>query len=144
MRNRRRVAIWSVPEDWQRLYFFLFSIQFLAVSALVAWHKAASKAAAVSWGDTLIDIGQTASSLTIGIAAESYIVTEVVVVLSEWYREKRYNQGVADGEERGRAEGRAQNQKGWEDWLRRREAAEAEGRDFTEPPPKLKSPVEKD
>ena len=129
-----------MPEDWQKLYFFLFSIQFLAASALVTWYKVASKTAAASWPDTLIDIGQIISSLTIVIAAESYIVTEVVVVLSEWYREMRYNKGVADG----LARGVAQNQKEWENWLRRREAAEAEGREFTEPPPKPQSPVEQD
>ena len=121
-----------MPEDWQRLYFFLFSIQFLVVSTLVAWHKASSKGAD-SWPDTLIDIGQTVSSLSIGIAAVSYVATEVVVVLSEWYREWRYNKGVADGI--------AKKQKEWEDWNRRREQAAAEGREFTEPPPKPESPV---
>ena len=129
-----------MPEDWQKLYFFLFSIQFLMASVLVTWHKVASKTAAASWPDTLIDIGQILSSLTIVIAAESYIVTEVVVVLSEWYREMRYNKGVADG----LARGVAQNQKEWENWLRRKETAEAEGIEFTEPPPKPQSPVEKD
>ena len=122
-----------MPEDWQRLYFFLFSIQFLTVVALVAWHKSSSKGAD-SWPDTLVDIGQTVSSLSIGIAAVSYILTEVAVVLSEWYREWRYNKGVADGI--------AQNQRKWEDWNRRREQAADEGREFTEPPPKLNPPVE--
>ena len=125
-----------MPEDWQKLYFFLFSIQFLMASVLVTWYKVASKTAAASWPDTLIDIGQILSSLTIVIAAESYIVTEVVVVLSEWYREMRYNKGVKDG--------MARNQKEWENWLRRKETAEAEGREFTEPPPKPQSPVEQD
>ncbi len=129
-----------MPEDWQKLYFFLFSIQFLMASVLVTWHKVASKTAAASWPDTLIDIGQIISSLTIVIAAESYIVTEVVVVLSEWYREMRYNKGVKDGV----AQGIAQTQKEWENWLRRKETAEAEGLEFTEPPPKPQSPVEQD
>ena len=135
VRNRKRVAIWSVPEDWQRLYFFLFSTQFLAASILIAWHKAATRGAAASWPDVLIDIGQTISSVTIGIAAESYVATEVVVVLSEWYRERRYNRGFSDGS--------AKNQKMWEDWLRRKETAEAEGREFDEPPPKPELPAEK-
>ena len=135
MQQRTRVAIWSVPEDWQRLYFFLFSIQFLVVTVLVAWYKASSRGAS-SWPDTLIDIGQTISSLTVGIAAVSYVVTEVVVVLSEWYREWRYNKGVADG--------MARNQKKWVAWNQRRLEAETEGREFTEPPPKpeQEQPVE--
>ena len=129
------MAIWSVPEDWQRLYLFLFSTQFLAATALIAWHKVATRGAAASWPEVLIDIGQTISSVTIGIAAESYVATEVVVVLSEWYREWRYNRGVADG--------RAEAHKEWENWLRRKESAEAEGREFDEPPPKPESPAEK-
>ena len=129
-----------MPEDWQRLYFILFSIQFLAVTALVAWHKASSKEAN-SWRDTLIGIGQTVSSLTLGIAAVSYIVTEVVVVLSEWYREWRYNRGFADGS----AQGIARNQKKWMEWNQRRLEAEAEGREFTEPPPQPEEqPIERD
>ena len=140
-----------MPEDWQRLYFFLFSTQFLAATILIAWHKAATRGAAASWPDVLIDIGQTISSVTIGIAAESYVATEVVVVLSEWYREWRYNRGVADGIAQGitqgiaqgMAQGAEQNQQMWEDWLRRKETAEAEGREFDEPPPKPESPAEK-
>ena len=38
---------------------------------------------------------------------------------------------MSKGEERGRAEA---NRK-WKEWLERREAAEAEGRPFDEPPP---------
>ena len=124
-----------MPQDWQKLYFILFSLQFLAAAILITWHKLATKGAAASWPETLIDLGQTISSLTIGLAAESYVITEVVVVLSEWYREWRYSRGFADGI--------AKNQKEWEAWLRRKETAEAEGRDFTEPPPKPESPVEK-
>ena len=61
------------------------------------------------------------------------------MVLSEWYREWRYNRGFADGI----AKGFEQTQKMWEDWLRRKETAEAEGREFNEPPPKPESPAEK-
>lgn len=74
------------------------------------------------------------------------------MVLSEWYLEKRYKKGFADGlaraaaqgVEQGIAEGAAQAQREWEGWLRRKEAAEAKGWDFTEPHPKPKSPVERD
>ena len=124
-----------MPEDWQKLYFLLFSLQFLVVGALVVWHKINVKGT-IPWPETLIDIGQTISSLTIGIAGGSFIVTEVVVVLSEWYREWRYNKGVADGISR--------TQKKWVEWNRRRLEAEAEGREFTEPPPQPEQTVNRD
>ena len=50
-------------------------------------------------------------------------------MLSEWYRERRYL--------RGRAEGAAENQRKWEEWNGRREAAAARGEPFSEPPPSL-------
>ena len=37
--------------------------------------------------------------------------------------------------ERQRAKGRAEANQQWEEWLKRREAAEADGRPFDEPPP---------
>lgn len=129
-RNRKRTAVWSVPEEWQRLYFFLFSAQFVVVTVLIAWREIAGKETS-SWPDTLIAIGQTVSSLTIGIAAESIILTEAVfMVLALWLMEKRYNEGVA------------KTQKAWEEWNRRREQAVAEGREFTEPPPNPEPPDE--
>ena len=124
-RNRQRAAIWSVPEDWQRLYVITFSIQYLTVLGLVSWHEISAKGAN-SWPDTLISIGQIVSSLTLGIAANSVITTEFVRMISEWYRERRYWQGAAD------------TQRKWEEWNQRREAAAATGEDFTEPPPSLR------
>ena len=49
-------------------------------------------------------------------------------MISEWYRERRYLQG--------RAEGAAEKQREWEAWNRRREAA-ARDEPFNEPPPSL-------
>ena len=40
-----------------------------------------------------------------------------------------------EGREEGREEGRAEANQAWESWNERREAAEREGRAFTEPPP---------
>ena len=69
------------------------------------------------------------------------------MVLSEWYREWRYKRGLAkgitQGITQGIAQGSEQTQKMWEDWLRRKETAEAEGRELDEPPPKPESPAEK-
>ena len=48
-------------------------------------------------------------------------------MFSEWYLNRRYAKG--------RAEGSARERKRWESWNRARMAAEEKGRKFTEPPP---------
>ena len=76
-------------------------------------------------------IGQAIGPWTITLAAESIIVSETVMWVSEKYKRRRYMQGRSEG----RAEGRAEAQAAWEEWNRRREAAATAGEEFTEPPP---------
>ena len=49
--------------------------------------------------------------------------------------EKGLQQGLEQGREEGRVEGRVEERGLWQDWLARREEAEARGDTFTEPPP---------
>ena len=48
-------------------------------------------------------------------------------MIAELFKQNRFQQGAAT------------QQKAWEDWNRRREQADAEGREFTEPPPTLET-----
>ena len=57
----------------------------------------------------------------------SYFTKEVRQLIAELFKQNRFQQGAAA------------QQKAWEDWNRRREQAEAEGREFSEPPPTLKT-----
>ena len=68
-------------------------------------------------------IGQGIAPWTVTLVAETVIITEVLVLISEWYKERRYKKGAAD------------TQKKWEEWNRRREEAVATGVEFTEPAP---------
>ena len=132
-RRRQRSAIWSVPEDTQNLFLILFSIQFTALSGLVIWHEISSYTGG-PWPDVIIKIGQGIGPWVLVIAGESIIISESVMWVSERYKQRRYLQG--------RAEGRADLQREWEEWNRRREAAAAAGEEFTEPPPSLNEKVE--
>ena len=58
-------------------------------------------------------------------------VEGIPMVLAE-LRKRFYRE---EGREEGRAEGRQEANQDWEAWLERREAAERDGRPFTEPPP---------
>ena len=132
MRTRERSAIWSVPEDTQTLFLLLFAIQFSALCGLVIWFEVSSYTTG-SWLQIVVPIGQGIGPWTVALAAESIIISETVMWVSEKYRRRRYMQGLAEG----LAEGAAENQKKWEEWNRRREAAAAAGEEFSEPPPSL-------
>ena len=126
--NLQRAAIWSVREKAWGLFFVLFSIQFIALATIITWHEINSNTQG-SWPDVIIAIGRGLGSWVLVIAAESIIISESMMFLSERYIMRRYLQG--------RAEGKAETFREWEEWNRRREAAAAAGEPFTEPPPSL-------
>ena len=52
-------------------------------------------------------------------------------MFSEWYLNRRYAKGLAEG----RSEGQERERERWKTWNRLRMEAEEEGKRFTEPPP---------
>ena len=69
----------------------------------------------------------TASFCLLSLWFISYFTPEVWQMIAELFKQNRFQRGAAT------------QQKAWEDWNRRREQADAEGREFTEPPPTLKT-----
>ena len=140
--ERERAAIWSIPIGWRLLYLLLFSTQFIALSAFVAWYEIAVNTAD-TWPQTIIAIGNGISPWVIVIVADSAIITEAAMLVSQYliekYHNKRRREGREEGREEGikvgRVEGREERQQQWEEWNRRRMEAEAANRPFTEPPP---------
>ncbi len=99
---------------------------------LVIWTHVGSPS---DWVGHIIFISGQMSLVTVWIVAVIYILTEVINmlsdVLSERYLNRRYEKGLAKGF--------AEANRKWEAWLERKEAAEAEGREFTELPPGSKN-----
>lgn len=125
-------------EGWQYVFFFLFTVQYAVLTALIAWHEVQT-ADGRPWQDTLIAIGQGIAPWSIPIAIDSVLATEVVVFLAEKYIIRRNlrerEEGRVEGREEGREEGQSVLQARWVAWDRRREAAAAAGEEFTEPQP---------
>lgn len=69
----------------------------------------------------------TASFCLLSLWFISYFTPEVWQMIAELFKQNRFQRGAAT------------QQKAWEGWNRRREQADAEGREFTEPPPTLKT-----
>ena len=128
----RRVSIWSVPEQWRRLYFAIFSVQAVAFLGLAVWYEIAV-ATRDSWMEALFAVGANAGPVIAVAAAESVILTEVYFVVIFGGIVERYQNRLKQRE----AEGEARAYEKWESWNRRRLDAEAAGEPFDEPPPSL-------
>ncbi len=89
-------------------------------------------------------IGPSVQAMELSLIA-AYVVTDtgriIVVIaksLEDWYKnwqKRRIENALA----KGKAEGRAENQRLWVEWNERRDSALARGEDFTEPPPNGKA-----
>ena len=90
----------------------------------------------LSWPEIVI-IGVISTAVTVGIAIPlAFGVMEgIPMVLAELRKRLWREEARREGREEGRVEGIKENQQVWEAWLERREAAERDGRPFTEPPP---------
>ena len=80
---------------------------------------------------TMVAVAQALGSVAVSLTALTVIIVEGVPMLYEAFKKARLAQG--------RAQGRAEGHAAWEDWIARRDAAQAAGLDFTEP-----SPAERD
>ena len=122
--------------------------KYLVVSVSIAWTISVLFALyelfyrTVAWPKTAAAIAldmAAAVAITILLMATG----DVILLISERYKERRYQEGMAkglaEGEVKGLAEGAAKMARKWQDWNNRRLAAEARGEQFDEPPPVVPS-----
>ena len=81
----------------------------------------------------------TASFCLLSLWFISYFTPEVWQMIAELFKQNRFQRGLQRGIGQGIQIGASAQQKAWEGWNSRREQADAEGREFTEPPPTLKT-----
>ena len=125
-----RESIWSVQARLLAPYFSVFGLLVIIVTGLTFWREFANAPPGAYWVDTLLHGLRQSSGAMLWIAGSSLLGQEVynmMYLITEKYMNKRYRAG--------RTEGRTEEREEWLAWLERREAAEREGREFTEPPP---------
>ena len=94
----------------------------------------------LAWPGIVI-IAIVAAAVTVGVAFPLAfgLVEGIPMVLAKLYRDlvrqEGREEGLEEGREQGREEGREEANRAWETWNERREAANRDGRPFTEPPP---------
>ena len=149
-----RESVWSVSRRDARTFFRLLGLLWLAGLAYVVrrtpypTHQPPSEAwapAATRWdvaGDYVAAVLGEFGPIAVGIAIMAMLLTRPLNLTGELLMslyQAMVNRYVIPVIERhraeGRVEGRAERDTEWIQWLRRREAAEAQGRDFNEPPP---------
>ena len=99
-----------------------------------------AEATPLAWPGIVI-IAIVAAAVTVGVAFPLAfgLVEGIPMVLAKLYRDlvrqEGREEGLEEGREQGREEGREEANRAWETWNERREAANRDGRPFTEPPP---------
>ena len=142
-----RTAIWSIPKPLVPVYFAVFvgisvwTIYELALEKSApycgfVWTVAAAseQGCLTTWNALMREVAAEYAPVGLGYAIGALIVMHGVAGIMALYQFLT-NTLTKPAIERQRAKGRKETNRLWEEWLRRREAAEADGRPFDEPPP---------
>ena len=144
--RRGRVPIWSVLEEDQRLYSWLFPGLWLAGTLYHAYLRFRIEPEShilLTVGEFTKDMGIVGLSAAI-VALMLIAGRRFAMALFDWgNRSKTLEQGRAEGRVEGRAEGiiegrtegMAEEREAWTIWIRKRDEAHARGEDFNEPSP---------
>ena len=103
-------SLWSIRTRWRAVYSAVFAAIFSAGVILKTVYECCLDPSTDGAVKSALDILQGSGSLAIGSAAYALIGTELVMMISEWYRAKRFAEGKAVGRVEGQAEGRAAGQ----------------------------------
>ena len=141
-----RISIPNIPVAAVRWYLVVFNILtvYLTVSNTLF---AVAKESAAGWqAIQYIVTGELLKAGGVALIASPIIAEGIRMVLAEIFAERRTRKAREEGREKGREEGIAEGveraNRLWRDWLQRREAAEAKGIPFDEPPPQLENQQE--
>ena len=134
-------SLFNVTPARRRTYLAAFILFSLVGYGVVIWHHAAHG------GDPLVncdgEAGAAATAMSVmlgfaiahaaafGLALTTAEITGGTMVIADWLRAKYVTPLI----ERRRAEGRAEVNRVWREWNRRRVEAEARGEPFNEPEP---------
>ena len=160
-----RESIWSISRRDARAFFRLVSIMWLAALAYVChrtaqtWPAAATQSAVPrqwweSAGDFALAVMAEFSLVVLGIAILALLMTRPLILTGEilmslyqamvnrfvtpviqQHEARGRAAGLKEGRTAGLKEGRVTERAQWQEWNRRRLAAEAKGQPFNEPPP---------
>ncbi len=128
--RRGRVPIWSVLEEDQRLYSWLFPGLWLAGTLYHAYLRFRIEPES----HILLTVGEFTKDM--GIVGLSAAIVALMLIAGRRFTMALFDWGNREKTRRlARAEGRAEEREAWMDWIRKRDEAHARGEDFNEPSP---------
>ena len=101
--SERRVSIWSVPVDFGPWFYLLLVAHATPLVNLLSWTELA-KAPRDNIASIIVTVSSGAAPLIFVAAVTTIIELEALMVLREWYREKKANEKIKARQE-GRQEG---------------------------------------
>ena len=150
-----RENLWTIISARRKAYLWVYFAQTLGWLVAVIIYEAAYAPREVPLKHA-INTAVTMSFIAPGVFISTVFLVEVAYDSAKWLiirggefmgllftpARNKYvvlgeERGIAIGEERGEARGQARTVALFADWLARKEQAEKEGKDFTEPPPFL-------
>ena len=129
-----------------------FVIVFSVMCALVILLVVVAEFSELKWVKKIEEMGQSAGRMIFTAAAITFVSVEGVPMLAHWLRRAEVQKAREEGREAGREEGEDRMYREWQSWSRameawqlRKETAERENREFTEPaPPEPRSPTSRE
>ena len=110
-------------------YLVIFLVQFLPLTGLRIYYELrANPEDALT---ALFDVIEGLAPIIVLVTATTVLLEEGGGVLAERYKQRKYNEGKAEGIKEGRGETNVQ----WREWYNRKMEAEAKGKPFNEPAP---------
>ena len=128
--NRERIAIWSVFEEDQRLYSWLFPTLWLVGVSYHAWLRFI----ALDFPDGEFALAVSQFVMDIGIVGLSAAVMALMCIAA-----RRAAMALFDWPNKQKT--REERDREWRIWLEKRDAALAKGEEFNEPRPDQKDKV---
>ena len=134
-----RISLGTIPASQLRQHFIVFSISSLLMLAVRVYNGVEVSGIDPTWHQIIDLIGDKASSTmaaclglsAIGVEGANMVLAELMK--RQWARDAA--EGEARSEARGEVRGQTRMHRLWSEWLQRKEAAEANGEPFNEPPP---------
>ena len=146
-----RVSIWSVTADLMPAYIILFDILATIGVGYVVWYHTreltTDSVHATIWGiiTGVVTVGAASAIISILILETGKYAMIVGTYFERKFKQRRelelaekFDEGVEEGMERGRARTIAEFNTLIDEWVKRRDEATEKGEPFDEPPPKMK------
>ncbi len=134
--DKDRESIWSVAREVKTLYFLAFIVLVVLGIGLLTWREVTQSDGAGPL-EILLAIWEDSAKIvttSVGLSVVGAEIVRYVMVLAR-HLEERLERVRERRRAEGREEGREEANARWEAWNARREAADAQGLPFDEPPP---------